>query len=93
MYRFSSECRSAPHPPHPVRCDARVVLRIVGEQGEFVMRKLRSACVHLEEQVFEEIERRAKQERRPVSNLLRCIVEDAIGSTAGAGHETAGAAR
>jgi hypothetical protein len=42
------------------------------------MRKLRSACVHLEEQVFEELERRAKLERRPVSNLLRCIVSDAI---------------
>jgi hypothetical protein len=52
------------------------------------MRKLRSACVHLEEQVFEEIERRAKQERRPVSNLLRCIVEDAI-NPAGAGDDAA----
>ena len=42
------------------------------------MRKLRSACVHLDERVFEEVERRAQVERRPVSNLLRCIVEDAI---------------
>jgi hypothetical protein len=43
------------------------------------MRKLRSACVHLEERTFEEVERRAQVERRPVSNLLRIIIEDAMG--------------
>jgi hypothetical protein len=42
------------------------------------MRKLRSACVHLNERTFEEVERRAQVERRPVSNLLRIIIEDAI---------------
>jgi hypothetical protein len=42
------------------------------------MRKLRSACVHLDERTFEEVERRAQVERRPVSNLLRCLIEDAI---------------
>jgi hypothetical protein len=49
-----------------------------GEQREFAMRKLRSACVHLDEQVFEEVERRAQVERRPISNLLRCIITDAV---------------
>jgi hypothetical protein len=42
------------------------------------MRKMRSATIHLDERTFEEIERRAQVERRPVSNLLRCLVEDAI---------------
>jgi hypothetical protein len=42
------------------------------------MRKLRSACVHLDEETFERVERRAEVERRPVSNLLRCLIEDAI---------------
>jgi hypothetical protein len=53
------------------------------------MRKLRSACVHLDEETFEQVERRAQVERRPVSNLLRCLIEDAIGNPAGAGAETA----
>jgi hypothetical protein len=57
-----------------------------GEQWEFAMRKLRSACVHLDEEVFEQVERRAQIERRPISNLLRCIITDAVvpsGSAAG----------
>jgi hypothetical protein len=53
------------------------------------MRKLRCASVHLEEQLFEEVERRAQRERRPVSNYLRLIIEDAIGHPAGAVAETA----
>jgi hypothetical protein len=52
-------------------------LRIVGGQREFAMRKLCSVCVHLDEQVFEEVEQRAQVERRPISNLLRCIITDA----------------
>jgi hypothetical protein len=67
-------------------------LRIVGEQREFAMRKLRSACVHLDEQTFEEVERRAQVERRPVSNLLRCLIEDAISNPAGAGQDRGAAA-
>jgi hypothetical protein len=57
------------------------------------MRKLRSACVHLDEEVFEEVERRAQIERRPISNLLRCIITDAVVPPAGvAGHNNEAAA-
>jgi hypothetical protein len=56
------------------------------------MRKLRSACVHLEERTFEEVERRAQVERRPVSNLLRIIIEDAIGPPPAVGDRDGAAA-
>jgi hypothetical protein len=52
------------------------------------MRKMRSATIHPDERTFEEVERRAQVRRRPVSNLLRCLVENAI--TGRETRETAG---
>jgi Ribbon-helix-helix protein, copG family len=54
------------------------------------MRKLRKATVHLDEHTFDEVERLALAERRPVANLLRCLVEDAVaGRSSDAAHEVA----
>ena len=42
------------------------------------MQNFRAASVRLDLETFAEVERRAKKERRPIGNLLRIIVTDAI---------------
>jgi hypothetical protein len=77
MRSAHAQSGAAARTPH---CVALVLLSAASSRGhrEFGMRKLRSACVHLNERTFEEVERRAQVERRPVSNLLRIIIEDAV---------------
>ncbi len=53
------------------------------------MRKLRKATVHLDERTFDEVERLAQAERRPMANLLRCIVEDAVADHSSGGNTSA----
>jgi hypothetical protein len=42
------------------------------------MQNFRTASVRLDAETWTEVERRARKERRPVGNLLRIIVTDAI---------------
>jgi hypothetical protein len=42
------------------------------------MQNFRTASVRLDAETWAEVERRARKERRPVGNLLRIIVTDAI---------------
>jgi ribbon-helix-helix CopG family protein len=39
---------------------------------------MHTTSIRLDAEIWAEVERRAKRERRPVSNLLRIIVTDAI---------------
>jgi hypothetical protein len=42
------------------------------------MQNFRTASVRLDPETWAQVERRARKERRPVGNLLRIIVTDAI---------------
>jgi predicted DNA-binding ribbon-helix-helix protein len=46
---------------------------------------MHTTSIRLEPEIWAEVERRAKRERRPVSNLLRIIVTDAINPPPAAG--------
>jgi hypothetical protein len=52
--------------------------RASSRRERFAMQNFRAASVRLDLETFAEVERRAKKERRPIGNLLRIIVTDAI---------------
>jgi predicted DNA-binding ribbon-helix-helix protein len=53
---------------------------------------MHTTSIRLEPEIWAEVERRAKRERRPVSNLLRIIVTDAINPPSAAGGQDRDAA-
>jgi Ribbon-helix-helix protein, copG family len=72
-----------------VRCVRRepgsTLLR-VAHGMEFAVKKrkpLHAASVHLDDDVWRRVEQLARDEKRPISNLLRVLVADAIANRSG----------